>query len=231
MSLVDRMARLIRATANSWLGKSEDPEKMLQQVVTDMDNDLISLRQSVAQAIATQKRTERQASQSSSVAEEWYRRAELAIKQGEDSLAKEALARRKAYLETANALTAQLDEQANVVTEMKANMRKLEGKLSEAKVKRDMYIARARSAKASQQLNEMLGGMGTGSSVAFERMGERVAEMEAKAEAIAELNSDGLEKKFAALEGSGDLDAELAALKTKLASSDDRQLPSSGSSN
>ncbi|MEL6222504.1 MAG: PspA/IM30 family protein [Cyanobacteria bacterium J06626_14] len=228
MSVVDRLTRVVRATINGWLGKQEDPEKMLQQVVTDMENDLISLRQSVAQAIATQKRTERQASQAESVAEEWYRRAELALKQGEENMAKEALARRKTYLENANALSSQLDQQAGIVREMKANMRKLEGKLSEAKIKKDMYIARARSAKASQQLNEMMGGLGAGTSgLAFERMGEKVAEMEAKAEAIAELNRDSLEDRFAELEGGTDLDAELEALKTKIASSNNPQLPSS----
>jgi phage shock protein A len=228
MGIVDRFARITRATINAWLGNKEDPEAMLQQVVTDMENDLIALRQSVAQAIATQKRTERQASQAESVAEEWYRRAELALKQGQETMAKEALARRKTYQETANALMAQLDQQANVVNEMKTNMRKLEAKLSEAKIKKDMYIARARSAKASQQLNEMLGGIGEGSSTAaFNRMSEKVAEMEAQAAAVAELNSDSLEERFAQLEGGNDLDAELEALRTKIASSDNPQLPSS----
>ncbi|MEB3210300.1 MAG: PspA/IM30 family protein [Leptolyngbyaceae bacterium] len=228
MSIFDRLARLIRATINSWLGKQEDPEKILQQTVMDMENDLISLRQSVAQAIATQKRTERQASQAETVAEEWYRRAELALKQGEENMAREALARRKTYLETANTLSSQLGQQANIVNEMKANMRKLEGKLSEAKVKKDMYIARARSAQASQQLNEMMGGLGAGSSTAaFERMGEKVAQMEAQAAAVAELSSDSLEQRFAELEGGNELDAELDALRTRIASSDNPQLPSS----
>lgn len=224
MGLFDRVVRVVRSTANDLIGAANDPEKQLQQVVTDMEEDLISLRQSVAQAIATQKRTERQASQAESVAEEWYRRAELALREGGEALAKDALTRRKTYLETANALKAQLSQQSDVVAQLKANMRKLEGKLTEAKAKKDMYIARARSAKASQQLNEMLSGTGT-SRAAFDRMGERVADMEAQAEAIAELSSSSLDDQFAALENGSDIDIELAAMKAKLASSEARRLP------
>lgn len=231
MGLFDRLFRVIRATINDFLGKAEDPEKMLQQIVVDMEEDLIRMRQSVAQAIATQKRTERQAAQSESVAEEWYRRAELALKKGDDALAREALARRKSYLETANALNAQLQQQETVVAQLKDNMRKLDSKLAEAKTKKDMYIARARSAKASQQLNEMLGGLGTGTSTAaFERMEERVAELEAQSEAIAELNSGSdLEKRFAALEGSSDIDTELAAMKAHLSEGQSLERELSGS--
>jgi len=107
-------------------------------------------------------------------------------------------------------------------------MRKLESKLSEAKTKKDMYIARARSAKASQQLNEMLGGVGTGTSTAaFERMEDRVNQMEAEAGAIAELNSGGdLESKFAELEQGGDIDDELANMKARISGSDPARLPS-----
>ena len=224
MGLFDRVVRVIRATANDLIGAEDDPEKQLQKVVTDMEEDLISLRQSVAQAIATQKRTERQASQAESVAEEWYRRAELALREGGDALAKDALTRRKTYLETANALKDQLSQQAGVVAQLKENMRKLEGKLTEAKAKKDMYIARARSAKASQQLNEMLSGTGT-SRAAFDRMGERVADMEAQAEAIAELSNSSLDDQFAALENGSDIDRELAAMKAKLSSPEARRLP------
>ncbi|MGB3492166.1 MAG: PspA/IM30 family protein [Elainellaceae cyanobacterium] len=228
MGLFDRISRVIRATINDLVGRSEDPEKILNQTVTDMEDDLIRLRQSVAQAIATQKRTQRQASQSESVAEEWYRRAELAMQKGDESLAREALARRKSYMETANALNGQLQQQDGVVTQMKDNMRKLESKLSEAKTKKDMYIARARSAKASQQLNEMLGGLGSGTSTAaFERMEDRVNQMEAEAGAIAELNSGGdLESKFAELEQGGDIDDELANMKARISGSDQARLPS-----
>lgn len=217
MGIFDRLMRVIRANLNSLIGQAEDPEKMLEQTVIDMEEDLIRLRQSVAQAIATQKRTERQASQAQSTAEEWYRRAQLALQKGDEQLAREALARRKSYQETANALQSQISQQRGIVEQMKQNMMVLEGKLSEAKTKKDMYIARARSAKASQQLNEMMTGIGTSNAVAaFERMEEKVEELEARSEAIAELGRNELEERFAALESGDDIDSELAAMRAEL---------------
>jgi phage shock protein A len=218
MGLFDRIGRAIRATLNSWISKAEDPEKVMEQAIIDMQDDLIRLRQAVAQAIATQKRSERQQAQAASNAAEWYQRAQLALQKGEEELAREALTRRKTYLDTATTLKEQLGQQVTIVAQMKKNMVTLEGKLAEAKTKKDMFVARARSAKASEQLNEMLGQNTTGSSIAaFERMEEKVLELEARSEAIAELNADTVEGQFAALEGT-DVDAELAAMKSELMS-------------
>ncbi|HEY9823775.1 MAG TPA: PspA/IM30 family protein [Candidatus Sericytochromatia bacterium] len=217
MGLIDRILRVIRANLNSLVGNAEDPEKILEQAVEDMQQDLIQLRQAVAQAIATQKRTERQASQAQSTADEWYNRAQLALSKGDENLAREALTRRKTYQETAQAMEAQLSQQSGVVTKLKENMRTLESKISEAKTKKDLYIARARSAQASQKIQEMLGNVSTGSAMgAFERMEEKVMQLEAQSEALEELGSNELEKKFAALEGGGDIDSELAALKASM---------------
>jgi len=217
MGLIDRILRVIRANLNSLIGQAEDPEKILEQAVEDMQQDLIGLRQAVAQAIATQKRTERQASQAQSTAQEWYNRAQLALSKGDENLAREALTRRKSYQETAKAMQAQLAQQAGVVTKLKENMRTLESKISEAKTKKDLYIARARSAQASQKINEMLGNVGTSSALsAFERMEEKVMQLEAQSEALEQLGSNELEKRFAALEGGDEIDSELAALKANL---------------
>ena len=156
MGLIDRILRVFRANLNSLIGQAEDPEKVLEQAVEDMQQDLIQLRQAVAQAIATQKRTERQAAQAETTAQEWYNRAQLALSNGDDNLAREALTRRKSYQETAKAMRDQLVQQSGVVSKLKENMRTLESKISEAKTKKDLYIARARSAQASQKINEML---------------------------------------------------------------------------
>lgn len=215
MGLFDRIWRVIRANLNSLISQAEDPEKILEQTVLDMQEDLIQLRQAVAQAIATQKRTERQYSQALTTADEWYRRAQLALQKGDDNLAREALTRRKSYQETATVMKTQLDQQVTVVAQLKQNMMKLESKISEAKTKKDLYIARARSAKASQQINEMLGNVGTGSAMAaFERMEEKVLQMEAQAEAVSELGMDDLEKRFERLGQADDIDAELLAMKS-----------------
>lgn len=215
MGLFDRIWRAIRATLNSLVSQAEDPEKILEQTVLDMQEDLIQLRQAVAQAIATQKRTERQYSQAASTADEWYRRAQMALEKGDETLAREALTRRKSYQETATAMKTQLEQQEVVVAQLKQNMVKLESKISEAKTKKDLYIARARSAKASQQINDMLGQVGTGSAMAaFERMEEKVLQMEAQAEAVAELGVDDLERRFEQLGKADDIETELAAMKS-----------------
>ncbi|UBF24895.1 PspA/IM30 family protein [Kovacikia minuta CCNUW1] len=217
MGLFDRIMRVIRANLNSLVSKAEDPEKILEQAVLDMQEDLIQLRQAVAQAIATQKRTERQCSQAQATADEWYRRAQLALQKGDETLAREALTRRKSYQETAEVMQAQIGQQSTVVAQLKQNMVKLESKISEAKTKKDLYVARARSAKASQQINDMLGRVGTGGAMqAFERMEEKVLQMEAEAEAVAELGMDDLEQRIAALGEADDVEAELAAMKTQM---------------
>ena len=217
MGLFDRLWRVIRANINSLVGAAEDPEKILEQAVMDMQEDLVQLRQAVAGAIAAQKRTERQCSQAESTAAEWYQRAQLALQKGEENLAREALTRKKSYQETATAMKASLGQQNAVVTQLKENMRALESKISEAKSKKDMYIARARSAKASERLQEMMGNLSTGSTLsAFERMEEKVMELEARSEAIAELGTNDLEKKFLSLEGAEDVDSELAAMKAQM---------------
>lgn len=217
MGLFDRLWRVIRANINSLVGAAEDPEKILEQAVMDMQEDLVQLRQAVAGAIAAQKRTERQCSQAESTAAEWYQRAQLALQKGEENLAREALTRKKSYQETATAMKASLGQQNAVVTQLKENMRAIESKISEAKSKKDMYIARARSAKASERLQEMMGNLNTGSALsAFERMEEKVMQLESRSEAIAELGTNDLEKKFLSLEGAEDVDSELVAMKAQM---------------
>jgi len=217
MGLFDRIMRVIRSQMNSLISKAEDPEKILEQTVMEMQEDLIQVRQAVAQAIATQKRTERQYDRTQSTADEWYKRAQLALQKGDDRLAKEALTKRQSYQQTANSLKVQIQGQKEIVDQLKKNMRGLEGKISEAKTKKDLYIARARSAQASEKLSEMLGGLNTNNAMsAFERMEEKVIELEARSEAIASLGTDDLEQQFDSLESVNDVDDELAAMKQQL---------------
>ena len=217
MELIKRIQGIIRANVNSILGNAEDPEQILQQAVNEMQDNLVQLRQGVAQAIATQKRTERQAAAAKSTSEEWYRRAQLALQQGNEVLAREALTKRKAYQKTATSLYIQIQEQNNVVARLKKDMRSLELKIGEAKTKKDMYIARARSAEASVRLQDMLDSSSPSSSLyAFERMEDKVLQLEAESEAIAQLGTDDLQKQFDSLESAGDIDTELAAMKQQV---------------
>ncbi|MBE9207379.1 PspA/IM30 family protein [Nostoc sp. LEGE 06077] len=226
MELIKRILRVIRANLNSLIGSAEDPEKILEQAVAEMQENLVRLRQGLAQAIATQKRTERQAIAAQATAEDWYRKAQMAIKQGNEPLAREALTKRRAYQETGTSLSNQVGQQTDIVERLKKDMRSLEAKISEAKTKKDMYIARARSAEASYRLQEMLSGASATSSLnAFERMEEKVFQIEAKSEAIAQLDSDDLQKQFTSLESGNSIDAELAAMKQQALHESEIPLP------
>ncbi|MCT0218068.1 PspA/IM30 family protein [Synechococcus sp. CS-1329] len=217
MGFFDRLSRLLRANLNDLVSKAEDPSKILDQSVADMQSDLVKLRQAVATAIASQKRIQNQAEQAESQSRTWYERAELALKKGEDDLAREALSRRKTYQETATALNSQLNGQAGQVDTLKRSLTALEGKIAQAKTKKDMLKARAQAAQAQEQLQSAVGNLGTNSSMAaFDQMEEKVQALEARSQAAAELAGADLESQFAALEGGSDVDDELSALRNRL---------------
>ncbi|MCL2928809.1 MAG: PspA/IM30 family protein [Trichodesmium sp. St5_bin8] len=217
MGIFDHFWRVIRANVNSLISNAEDPEKILEQTIKNMQNDLVKLRQVVAEAIATQKQTERQSYQAKSTANEWYRRAHLALQKGQENLAREALTRRNSYQETATVMKVQMEQQKQVVEKLKQNMKQLEHKVSEAKLKKNMYIARARSARASEKLNKMLDLVNTGNALStFEEIEEKITQLESQSQVIAELGIDSLEKKFNTLEGDNHIEAELKAMKAKI---------------
>ena len=215
MGLLDRFSRLVRSNVNSFVNGAEDPEKALQQAVVNMQSDLVSMRQAVAQAIATQKRTERQSEQAARTAQEWYSRAQMALQKGDDNTAREALTRRQTYTQTAQTLSAQIVQQKEIVAQLKHNMVALESKIADARTKKDMYIARARAAQSSLQLNDMLAGTSSSTS-AFDKMESRVLDLEAQAEVSRELGRDPTEERFAQLEGEGNVEAQLAKMKAKI---------------
>ena len=215
MGFLDRFSRLVRSNVNSLVNGAEDPEKVLQQSVMNMQSDLISMRQAVAQAIATQKRTERQSMQAERMAEEWYARAQMALQKGDDNTAREALTRRQSYIQTAQTLTAQIAQQKSVVGQLKQNMATLESKIADARTKKDMYIARARAAQSSVRLNDMISGTG-GAVGAFDKMESRVLDLEAQAEVSKELSGSSIEDRFVRLEQQGNVEAQLAEMKSKM---------------
>ena len=150
----------------------------------DMQTDLIRLRQAAAEVTASEKRMQAKYEQAQKTADEWYRRAELALGKNDEELAREALSRRKAFQDNANMLRSQLDQQSKAVETLIGNMRVLESKLAEAKLKKDTLKARAQSAKSARAITDMVAGLNTGSAVgAFEKMEDKVLAMEAEAEA------------------------------------------------
>ena len=157
MGFFDRLSRLIRANANAAVSSLEDPGKILDQSVADMQADLVNLRKAVANAIASQKRLQSEAQQAEAQAGTWYKKAELALKEGEEELARAALSRRKTYQDTATALNTQLQGQAGQVEALKKSLMQLEAKIAEAKTKKEMLKARAQAAQAQEQLQSAVG--------------------------------------------------------------------------
>jgi phage shock protein A len=220
MNLADRFFRVVKANLNSVLQNLEDPEKILEQAVEDMQRDLIKIRQSYAEVSATQKRMERQKEQADNLSNEWYKRAQLALGKGDEELAREALGRRQQQVEVATSLGEQMSVQASAIDKLFMSMQQLEAKITEAKAKKDQMIARARTAKTSQKVNDMLSSVtGSTSMDAFERMKEKVEMLESKAEVAGQLagvSDSSLEGKFKLL-GDGDaLDEELRKMKGML---------------
>nr|AFK43394.1 unknown [Lotus japonicus] len=219
MNLFDRFARVVKSYANAVISSFEDPEKILEQAVLEMNDDLTKMRQATAQVLASQKRMENKYKAAQQASEEWYRKAQLALQKGEEDLAREALKRRKSFADNASSSKAQLDQQKGVVENLVSNTRLLESKISEARSKKDTLKARAQSAKTATKVSEMLGNVNTSSALsAFEKMEEKVMTMESQAEALGQLTTDDLDGKFALLESSS-VDDDLANLKKELSGS------------
>ncbi|KAM1635185.1 hypothetical protein ACFX1S_013342 [Malus domestica] len=219
MNLFDRFARVVKSYANALISTFEDPEKILEQTVLEMNDDLTKMRQATAQVLASQKRMENKYKAAEQASEDWYGKAQLALQKGEEDLAREALKRRKSFADNANTLKSQLDQQKAVVDNLVSNTRLLESKIQEARSKKDTLKARAQSAKTATKVSEMVGNVKTSSALsAFDKMEEKVLAMESQAEALGQLTTDDLEGKFALLEGSS-VDDDLANLKKELSGS------------
>lgn len=221
MNIIGRFFRVVRANLNQLVTGMEDPEKILNQTVTDMQTDLVKVRQAYAEVSAGLKRIERQREQATVTSLEWKKRAELALTKGEEDLAREALTRKKNADEQAGSLESQIVATRGNVEKLFTSMQQLESKISEAKSKKDQFVARARTAKTSAKVNDMLSNVGTSGALdAFERMKVKVEELEVKADVTRDLAIGGaadtsLENKFKALE-SDSVDDELAKMKGQL---------------
>eukprot|EP00598_Pedospumella_elongata_P009820 CAMPEP_0185003370 /NCGR_PEP_ID=MMETSP1098-20130426/76346_1 /TAXON_ID=89044 /ORGANISM="Spumella elongata, Strain CCAP 955/1" /LENGTH=272 /DNA_ID=CAMNT_0027531023 /DNA_START=97 /DNA_END=913 /DNA_ORIENTATION=- len=222
MNMLSRFFRVIASNINSFIRRMEDPEKIIEQAVLDMQSDLIRVRQSYAEITATLRRMEGQREQMSTNAGEWYCRAQLALAKGDDDLAREALSKRQLQLENVENVTKSLQLQESAVSKLYSSMTGLEKKIFEAKRQKESMIARARTAKTAVNVNDMLSALGDSSSTdAFERMKEKVESLEMQAEIAGELatstsgTSVNLEKRFQSLEVDDKIEEELKRMRNK----------------
>jgi phage shock protein A len=221
MGIFARLATLIKSNLNDLISRSEDPEKMLNQVVIDMANQLIEAKKQVAVSIADEKRLAKQAEGEAANAAEWERRAMLAVRAGDDALATEALARKKEHDQLAAAYKDQWQKQKQAVDQLKTALRLLNNKIEEAKRKKNVLIARKKRAEAQKAIQETMGGLTNASAFeTFDRMATKIDQIEAEAEAAGEIaeqySGDALAHKFGQLEATAGATEDLMALKRKM---------------
>ena len=221
MGFFGRLATLIKSNLNDLISQSEDPEKMLNQVILDMGRQLIEAKKQVAVAIADEKRLQKQLQTEKATAADWEKKAMMAVRAGNDELAKSALTRKKEHDALAVQYEEQWTKQKQATDRLKLALRALNNKIEEAKRKKNVLIARKRRAEAIQSIQETMSGLNDTSAFdTFDRMAQKIDQMESEAEAGAELaeeySGDVLASQFDKLEASAGADQELEDLKRKM---------------
>jgi phage shock protein A len=234
MGIFSRLKTLIASNVNDLIGKAEKPEKMLNQLIIEMNEQLIESKKAVALAIADEKKLEREKDNQYAQAKDWERKAMLAVNNGKDDLAKEALLRKQEYDNAAAEYQKQWEAQRASVDQLKESLKELQNKIEEAQRKKNLLIARAKRAEAQQKIQDTISTVSGNRSAfeAFDRMAAKVDQMEAMADASKELEdfskNTNLEKQFKELEKSDtSADAMLLELKEKMKSLPDQSGQSS----
>ncbi|MCC6746858.1 MAG: PspA/IM30 family protein [Deltaproteobacteria bacterium] len=221
MGIFSRLGTLLKSNINDMISKAEDPEKMLNQVLVDMKNQLVEAKKQVAVAIADEKRLKKQFEDEDLKAKDWERKAMMAVRAGDDVLAREALARKGEHDEASTTLGKQWQLQKDAVEKLKDSLRALNNKIEEAKRKKNILIARKKRAEAQKTIHDTMSGLSdTSAFETFDRMAAKIDQLEAEAEAGVEisgqLTGDTLEQRFAQLETGAGADHALAELKAKM---------------
>ncbi|MFW5694047.1 MAG: PspA/IM30 family protein [Alkalispirochaeta sp.] len=221
MGVFERIRRLIRSNVNDAVRRAEDPEKMLNQLILDMNKQLVEAKRNVATAISEEKRLLRQVEAQQQSAEQWEQRAMTALRAGKEDLAREALQRKKRESDYAAQLQEQYDKQHEAVESLKSSLRDLQGRIEEAQRKKNVLVARAKRAEAQKKIQEIITGLGNTSAFdAFDEMSKRVEQLEIENESMAELAHTpadrSLEEQIDALEHPEGDDAMLEDLRKKM---------------
>ncbi|HXB69471.1 MAG TPA: PspA/IM30 family protein [Candidatus Acidoferrales bacterium] len=216
MALLERVSTLVRANINDLVDKAEDPEKMIKQVIMDMQNQLLQVKTQVAISIADQHVLERKLAENEENERQWIKRAELAVDRKDDPLARAAVERSMSYKSMTEGFRQQVDDQKSQVENLKQALLKLQQKLAEAQSKSDMLIAQHRRSRALGKATDAGTAIGSDSNAAaFDRMKRKVQHSEATAQAKADLAGDDVNEKFAAMEKQEEIDRLLNEIKAK----------------
>jgi phage shock protein A len=224
MGIFDRFSTLLRSNINDLISRAEDPEKMLTQILVDMRSQLVKAKQQVAAAIADEKRLRDQADQEMKQAKDWENKAMLAVREGRDDLAKQALVRKSEHESHGMQLATTWEAHRAETEKLKDQLRGLNDKIEEAKRKKNLLLARQRRAQAQKRIAETMSSMSENSAFdAFSRMEERIEQNERQIKASVEIeeefSGDALQQSFKALEKgavSVTVDSQLLALKQQM---------------
>src|SRR5690242_21744966 len=224
MGIFDRFSSLLKSNINDLISRAEDPEKMLTQILADMRGQLVKAKQQVASAIADEKRLRDQADAEYKQAQDWERRAMLAVQEGRDDMAKQALVRQSEHASHGQQLLATWEAHRGETEKLKASLRDLNDKIEEAKRKKNLLVARQRRAQAQKRIHETMSSLSEKSAFeAFARMEERIEnserQLKASVEIEEEFTGDRLAQDFKQLEkgaAAGSVDVQLLALKQKM---------------
>jgi phage shock protein A len=223
MGIFSRLKTLIASDINDLISKSEKPEKILNQLIIEMNEQLVESKKAVAMAIADEKKLEREKNDRFAQAQEWERKAMLAVNNDKDDLAKEALLRKQEHDNAAVEYQRQWESQKISVEQLKESLRELQNKIDEAQRKKNLLIARAKRAEAQQKIQDTISNVSGSRSAfeAFDRMAAKIDQMEAEADASKELEDlrkdADMDKRFADLEKNDtNADALLLELKEKM---------------
>ena len=217
MALLDRVSTLIRANLNDLVDKAEDPEKMIKQIILDMQNQLMQVKTQVAIAIADQRLLEKKKKENEEKVSEWERKSELAAGKKQDDLARSAIERVLSFKQMSDGFTQQVTDQHTQVEALKSALRKLEQKLAEAENRSDLLIAQHRRARAvGKAADAQLKVADGAASGGFHRMKQKVVRTEAISQAKAEIaGQDSLEDRFDQLEKEDEVERILQEIKSR----------------
>jgi phage shock protein A len=216
MGLLERVSTLIRANLNDMIDRAEDPEKMIKQVILDMENQYLQVKTQVAVSIADQHILEKKQREQDEIAKDWMRKAEVAVDKAQDDLARSALDRYQTGLRLAQSFQEQVNDQKAQVETLKTALIKLEQKLDEAKSKREVLLARHRRGIALDKAVKAQVAVGDGSkSASFDRLKDRVNHTEATAAAEVDLLTDDVGDRLNRLDRDTEVERLLTDLKTR----------------
>ncbi len=224
MGILNRFSSLIKSNLNDLISSAENPEKMLNQIIVDMRNQLAKAKQQVAATIADEKRLKDQADAEFKLADDWDKRAMLAVQEGRDDLAKQALLRGQEHLEHGQQLAMTWETHKMEAEKLKQSLRDLNDKIEEAKRKKNLLLARQRRAEAQARISQTMSGLSDNSAFdAFSRMEEKITtnerQLQAAQEIDEEFSGDRLAGEFKQLErsaGGANADSQLLQLKQRM---------------